>query len=156
FEAIDALLASASQAAPLVIVLDDLHWADKPSLVLLRSLVRSSRPAALLLIGTYRETDLARTHPLAEMLADLRREPRVERVRLRGLGPEEVAALVASRGQQEPPAEFVAALHAETDGNPFFLEEVLRHLVETGALRREDGRWTSDRSLSELGIPEGI
>jgi class 3 adenylate cyclase/tetratricopeptide (TPR) repeat protein len=156
FEAIDALLASASQGAPLVIVLDDLHWADKPSLVLLRSLVRSSRLAALLLIGTYRETDLARTHPLAEVLADLRREPRVERMLLRGLGPEDVSALVASRGQQEPPAEFVAALHAETEGNPFFLEEVLRHLVETGALRLEDGRWTSDRSLSELGIPEGI
>ncbi|HVP14230.1 MAG TPA: AAA family ATPase [Terriglobales bacterium] len=156
FEAIDALLANASQAAPLVVVLDDLHWADKTSLVLLRSLVRSSRPAALLVVGTYRETDLTRTHPLAELLADLRREPRVERVRLGGLGPEDVSALVASRGQQDPPAEFVAALHAETEGNPFFVEEVLRHLVETGALRREDGRWTSDRRIAELGIPEGV
>jgi len=156
FEAIDALLANASRAAPLVIVLDDLHWADKASLVLLRSLVRSSRPAALLLIGTYRETDLARTHPLAELLADLRREPRVERVLLRGLGPEDVSALVASRGQQDPPAEFVAALHAETEGNPFFVEEVLRHLVETGALRRDAGRWTSERRIEELGIPEGV
>ncbi len=156
FEAIDALLANLSRGAPLVVVLDDLHWADKPSLVLLRSLVRSPRPAALLLLGTYRETDLARTHPLAELLADLRREPRVERVLLRGLSPEDVSALVASRGQQEPPAEFVAALHAETEGNPFFLDEVLRHLAETGALRREDGRWTSDRRIDELGIPEGV
>jgi class 3 adenylate cyclase len=156
FEAIDELFANLSRGAPLVIVLDDLHWADKPSLVLLRSLVRSARPAALLLAGTYRETDLARTHPLAELLADLRREPRVERVLLRGLAPEDVSALVASRGQQEPPAEFVAALHAETDGNPFFVEEVLRHLIETGALRREGDRWTSDRPIEELGIPEGV
>jgi tetratricopeptide (TPR) repeat protein len=155
FEAIDEFLANVSRAAPLVVVLDDLHWADKPSLVLLRSLVRSSRPAALLLVGTYRETDLARTHPLAELLADLRREPRVERVLLRGFAPEDVSALLASRGQQEPPAEFVAALHAETDGNPFFVEEVLRHLIETGALRREGGRWTGDR-IEELGIPEGV
>jgi class 3 adenylate cyclase/tetratricopeptide (TPR) repeat protein len=156
FEAIDELLASLSRGAPLVVVLDDLHWADKPSLVLLRSLVRSARPAALLLAGTYRETDLTRTHPLAELLADLRREPRVERVLLRGLSPEDVSALVSARGQQEPPAEFVAALHAETDGNPFFVEEVLRHLVESGALRREDGRWTSDRPIEQLGIPEGV
>ncbi len=156
FDAIDELLANLSRGAPLVVVLDDLHWADKPSLVLLRSLVRSARPAALLLVGTYRETDLARTHPLAELLADLRREPRVERVLLRGLAPDDVSALMASRGQQEPPAEFVAALHAETDGNPFFVEEVLRHLVETGALRREGDRWTSDRRIEELGIPEGV
>ncbi len=156
FEAIDELLANLSRGAPLLVVLDDLHWADKPSLVLLRALVRSARPAALLLVGTYRETDLARTHPLAELLADLRREPRVERLLLRGLAPEDVSALVSSRGQQEPPAEFVAALHAETDGNPFFVEEVLRHLVETGALRREAGRWTSDRPIEELGIPEGV
>jgi len=157
FDAIDELLAGAARGAPVLVVLDDLHWADKPSLVLLRALLRSARPAALLLVGTYRETDLARTHPLAELLADLRREPRVERVLLRGLVPADVSALVASRGQQEPPAEFVAALHAETDGNPFFVEEVLRHLIETGALRRqEDGRWTSDRPIEELGIPEGV
>ena len=156
FDAIDELLTGVARGAPVLVVLDDLHWADKPSLVLLRTLMRSARPAALLFIGTYRETDLARTHPLAELLADLRREPRVERVLLRGLAPDDVSALVASRGQQEPPAEFVAALHGETDGNPFFVEEVLRHLTETGALRREDGRWTSDRSIEELGIPEGV
>ncbi len=157
FDAVDELLAGAARGAPVLVVLDDLHWADKPSLVLLRALLRSARPAALLFVGTYRETDLARTHPLAELLADLRREPRVERVLLRGLVPSDVSALVASRGQQEPPAEFVAALHAETDGNPFFVEEVLRHLIETGALRRQDdGRWASDRPIEELGIPEGV
>jgi len=156
FEAVDALLAAASQAAPVVLVLDDLHWSDKPSLLLLRHLARSSRPAALLVVGTYRETDLARTHPLAEVLADLRRETCVERVRLAGLDAGEVGALLAVRAQHEAPEAFVRLVHAETEGNPFFVEEVLRHLVETGALRQEDGRWTSDRSLAELGIPEGI
>ena len=156
FEAVDALLASASQAAPVVLVLDDLHWSDKPSLLLLRHLVRSSRPAALLVVGTYRDTDLARTHPLAEILADLRREPGVERVRLGGLDASEVGSLLAARARHEAPEAFVKLVHAETEGNPFFVDELLRHLVETGALRQQNGEWTSDRSLSELGIPEGI
>ena len=156
FESVDELLASASQAAPVVLVLDDLHWSDKPSLLLLRHLARSSRPAALLVVGTYRETDLARTHPLAEVLADLRREAKVERVRLAGLDAGEVGTLLAARAQHEAPEAFVRLVHAETEGNPFFVEEVLRHLVETGALSQQDGRWTSNRSLAELGIPEGI
>ncbi len=156
FEALDALIAGASRGAPLLVVLDDLHWADKPSLVLLRHLVRSARPAALLVVATYRETDVARTHPLAEALADLRREPRATRVHLRGLDATELGALVAARGQQEAPESFVLALHDETEGNPFFAQEVLRHLAESGALRREGGRWTADRPLAELGIPEGV
>ncbi len=156
FEAIDALLAFASRAAPVLVVLDDLHWSDKPSLVLLRHLASSPRPAALLLLGTYRETDLVRTHPLAELLADLRRDPAVERVLLRGLDEPETGALLEDRAAHDVPAGFVHALHAETAGNPFFVEEVLRHLAETGALRREAGRWTSDRRIEDLGIPEGV
>jgi class 3 adenylate cyclase/tetratricopeptide (TPR) repeat protein len=156
FEAIDGLLARASRAAPLLMLLDDLHWADKPSLVLLRHLLRSARPATLLVVATYRETDVARTHPLAEALADLRREPRATRLHLRGLDTAELGAFVASRAQHEAPEAFVRALHAETEGNPFFAQEVLRHLAESGALRREGGRWVSDRPLGELGIPEGV
>ena len=156
FESMDGLLAAASRGSPLLLVLDDLHWADKPSLLLLRHLVRSDRSAALLVLATYRETELARTHPLAELLADLRREKRVERLLLRGLNESDLGALVASRGQEEPSLEFVRALYAETEGNPFFAEEVLRHLVESGALRPEGDRWTSDRSVRELGIPESV
>src|SRR5208337_1500472 len=126
------------------------------SLLLLRHLVRSDRPAALLVLATYRETDLARTHPLAGLLADLRREKRVERLHLRGLGESDLSALVASRGREEPPIEFVRALHAETEGNPFFAEEVLRHLIESGTLRREEGGWRTDRPMSDLGIPESV
>jgi len=156
FESVDGLLAAASRGAPVLLVLDDLHWTDKSSLLLLRHLVRSDRPAALLVLATYRETDLARTHPLAELLADLRREKRVERLHLRGLGESDLGALVASRAREQPPIDFVRALHAETEGNPFFAEEVLRHLVESGVLRPEGDRWTSDRSVGELGIPESV
>jgi class 3 adenylate cyclase/tetratricopeptide (TPR) repeat protein len=156
FEAVDALLAGASRGSPLVILLDDLHWADAPSLALLRHLARSPRPAALLVLVTYRETDLVRTHPLAEALADLRREPHVARVLLRGLDHADLGALVAARAQHDAPEAFVRALHAETEGNPFFAHEVIRHLVESGALRREGDRWIGTRPLAELGIPEGV
>src|SRR5262245_50732790 len=85
FEAVAGLLAQASASRPIVVILDDLHWADKPTLLMLRHVVRSSDPARLCVVGTYRESELARTHPLAEMLVDLRREPMVTRISLRGL-----------------------------------------------------------------------
>src|SRR5262249_3267903 len=151
-----ALLVRASRGVPVVVLLDDLHWSDPPSLALLRYLARSARPAALLLVGTYRETDLARTHPLSELLADLRREPQVERVLLRGLDRTELGALLAARAEHEAPEAFVRVLHTETEGNPFFAEEVIRHLVEAGALRREGVRWVGTRPLADLGIPEGV
>ena len=68
------LLAASSDDAPLVLVLDDLHWADKPSLLLLRHLLRSVTPIRVLVFATYRDTDLDRSHPLADVLGDLRRE----------------------------------------------------------------------------------
>jgi class 3 adenylate cyclase/tetratricopeptide (TPR) repeat protein len=156
FEAIDALLAGASLGAPVVVLLDDLHWADQASLALLRHVAHSARPAAILLLGTYRETDLGRTHPLSETLADLRRESDVTRVLLHGLDRAELGELVAVRAEHSTPSSFVDALHAETEGNPFFADEVLRHVIEAGALRREQGGWTADRALAEIGIPEGV
>jgi len=140
-----------------VLVVDDLHWADKATLLLLEYLARSPRSMAVLVLGTYRETDLARDHPLSETLADLRRERLYERVILRGLDRDDLAALVADRAGQEAPAVFVEALHAETEGNPFFAEEVLLHLVDTGAIYERDGQWRSDAtSIDQLGIPEGV
>src|SRR5262249_56295723 len=85
FEAVAGLLATASQESPIVLVLDDLHWAGAPELLLLKHLVRSAEPLRLLLVGTYRDTDLARTHPLTAVLADFRREVGVERLSLHGL-----------------------------------------------------------------------
>jgi predicted ATPase len=88
FEAVVSLFAAASRARPLVLVLDDLQWAAKPTLLMLRHLLRSREPTRVLVIGTYRDTELDRSHPLAEMLANLRRDTvEVERLRLRGLDP---------------------------------------------------------------------
>jgi predicted ATPase len=156
FEAVATLLTVASSAAPLVLVLDDLHWADKPSLLLLKHILRSPMQGRILVLGTYRETELSRTHPLAEVMADLRREHLFERISLDGLNEANVATMVASMAGRGAPSEVTRAVHAETDGNPFFVEEVLRHLQESGALAGRDGQWVSSLSVQEIGIPEGV
>ena len=156
FEAVATLFNVASTAAPLVLVLDDLHWADKPSLLLLKHILRSPLAARILVLGTYRETDLSRTNPLAAVMADLRRERLFERVSLDGLTEGNVAAMIAGMVGGEAPPEVARAVHAETDGNPFFVEEVLRHLQESGALFFRDGKCIGGSSIEEMGIPEGV
>ena len=108
---------------------------------------------------TYRDTDLDRTHPLAEMLADLRRAPGVERLALSGLDEDGVAQFLertAGHELDDAGLALARAVHAETEGNPFFVGEVLRHLSESGAIVFRDGRWTSDLTIEQVGIPEGV
>jgi len=159
FEAVGGLLAAASLRTPVLLVLDDLHWAAKPTLLLLRHVVAHPEPAAALIVGTYRDTELGRTHPLAETLADFRRLEGVERLALVGLDADGVTAFVeATAGQtlEERGRALARALHAETEGNPFFVGQVLRHLAESGAIYMRDGQWAYDGSLDQLGIPEGV
>ena len=109
---------------PVLLVLEDLHWADKPSLLLLRHVIASTDPSRLLVVGTYRPTDLGAEHPLTDVLAALHREQHVQRVDLRGLNDAEVVALLeAAAGHSlddEPAIALAHALYRETDGNPFF------------------------------------
>jgi tetratricopeptide (TPR) repeat protein len=115
---------------------------------------------SLLVVGTYRDTDLHRGHPLSSVLADLRRERSVERLDLPGLDGGEVAELMAaSAGHEldESGLSLADAIHDETGGNPFFVGEVLVHLAESGAIYERDGRWVSDhQDVAELGVPEGV
>jgi tetratricopeptide (TPR) repeat protein len=154
FEAVTALLAQASASRPMVIILDDLHWADKPTLLMLRHVVRSSDVANFCVVGTYRESELARTHPLAEMLVDLRREQMVTRISLRGLDGPETQVLVNTLAGPDVSPRLASLVMESTDGNPFFIAEMLKHLSETGALARLRG--ASAFGASDLGLPEGI
>jgi class 3 adenylate cyclase/tetratricopeptide (TPR) repeat protein len=172
FDAVAAWLAAASAERPLVVVLDDLHWAAKPTLLLLKHILRfqgptrdpqpggaGGSPVHLFVLATYRDTELDRTHPLSETLADLRKDSTVQRVALRGLdliGVEAFIAGAAGHALDEAGRALARAVHAETEGNPFFVGEVLRHLSESGAVVQRDGRWVSDRSVEQLGIPEGV
>lgn len=160
FESVTSFLVAASMATPLVLLLDDLHWADKPSLLLLQHLARKVPASRLIVLGTYRDVELDRRHPLSEVLASLRRDHAFERILLRGLSVEEVAVMLEAQAQHAlgprgiPLAQ---AIHRESEGNPFFIEEIVRHLVETGGLYRRGDQWAigADR-IEDLGIPEGI
>jgi DNA-binding SARP family transcriptional activator/tetratricopeptide (TPR) repeat protein len=154
FEAVSALLAEAAAPTPLLLVLDDLHWADPPTLQLLRHVIRAPQAAALLIVGAYRETEVQ--HPLAELLADLRRDRLFERIPLGGLDERGVGDLIASHAGHTAPSALVRTVHEETEGNPFFVEEVMRHLIETGVVFEREGRWTSARTADEIGVPEGV
>ena len=156
FDAVSLLLADAAAAAPVLLVLDDLHWADRATLHLLRHLARAPHEAALLVVGTYRPADVGRKHPLAALLADLRRDRLFERISLDGLDAQHVAELIASHAGHAAPAGVVGAVHEQTDGNPFFVEEVMRDLIETGALFERGGRWASALTADEIGVPEGV
>ncbi len=164
FGSITDFLRAATAAGPLVLHLDDLHWADTPSLFLLRHLSRHLAGERLLILGSYRDVELDRTHPLAEVLGTLRRETTFRRVLLRGLPTEDVVAYLTALADEEPDPAIQAArralaeaLHRETEGNPFFIGEVLSHLVESGKLFWDGAHWrTNVTSTSELGIPEGV
>jgi tetratricopeptide (TPR) repeat protein len=159
FDAVAAWLAASSQDAPVLLVLDDLQWAAKPTLLLLRHVVRAPEPLHLLVVGTYRDTELSRTHPLTELLADLRRDAGAERIPLSGLDAAGVAAYLEQAAGHDLSDEdwaLARAIHTETEGNPFFIGEVVRHLAESGAIVRREGRWVTEAAIEELGIPEGV
>lgn len=156
FDAVDILVERVSAQRPVLFVLDDVHWADRPTLGLLRRLVQSDRSGSVLFLATYRDTDVDRRHPLAEVLADFRREPRVSRLSLGGLDESGLGAMLADRAGHEAPLDFVRVLLEETEGNPFFVEEVVAHLVETGVIYQRDGTWMSDLAAEDLGLPEGV
>lgn len=160
FAAVAALVGAAAVDAPVVLVVDDLQWADKPSLHLLRHVVDSARSERLLVVATYRDRELAADDAVTGLLAELRRDPGAERLVLRGLDDRDVVELVEGlTGQPLGPdaVGFVHALRRETDGNPFFTTELLRHLAETGAVYLDDaGRWVPRAELDDAGLPDSV
>jgi DNA-binding winged helix-turn-helix (wHTH) protein/tetratricopeptide (TPR) repeat protein len=156
FETVNAWLAAMSVSRPTVVVFDDLHWADQASLLMLRHIARSSDAARLCIVGNYRESEVTRRHPLADVLADLRRQPSVTRIGLAGLTYPQVEELVDSFGGAGTPRRLVQAVGEISGGNPFFIGELLRHLIETGAFAKLRERRGEDLRPLDLEIPEGI
>jgi class 3 adenylate cyclase len=160
YGAVIDLLARASERNAVVLVLDDLHWADKPTLLLLRHVVGAEAPMRAVIVATYRDSDIGPEHVLSEALVSLYRQPGVERVVLAGLDADALGALLERRAGHDLGIEGLAlrdALLRETDGNPFFVSETLRDLAESGRLRRgDDGRWTTMGDLSILGLPATV
>ncbi|MCA1845039.1 MAG: AAA family ATPase, partial [Actinobacteria bacterium] len=155
FDALTGWLADASTETPTLLVLDDLQWAAKPTVLLLRHLLRAPNPARLLVTATYRNTDQGAA--FADFLRDLSRLDDAEHLAVVGLDVVGVAAFLEAAAGQALDAEGTALAETvwrETEGNCFFVAEVLRHLAESGALERQDGRWVSRGS--PVPIPEGV
>ncbi len=156
-QAVTTFLRNASIAQPILLVIEDLHWADRGTLDLLTHLARNMSGARLMVIGTYRDVEVDRAHPLSSTLAELRRVGELHRVLLRGLTIDEVHRMIKIIGGQEVSLAFAEAVYRQTEGNPLFIQEFLRYVVEEGLVARQGGRWhgTGDTPL-EMSIPEGL
>ena len=153
FSAVDDVLGAVAERRPVVLVLDDLQWADRPTLLLLGFVLRSSRRAPLLAIGTYRDTEIGRRTPLATALAELRRDGGAERIGLRGLAPDEVSELAAGWVGAEEASRVAGAVHERTGGNAFFVEEILRGLAGDEREVPESVRHAVGARLARLSEP---
>ena len=160
FAATVGMLATISEQQPVVLVLDDLQWADKDSLALLRHVVATEQAQQMLILATYRDSELAHADALRDTLGALRRHSGVSRIELAGLDDSSVVSFLEAAAGQTLDASGVDLAHAvyrETDGNPFFVGEVLRHLSETGAIYQDtDGRWIAENALDHTPLPDSV
>jgi tetratricopeptide (TPR) repeat protein len=160
FGAVVGLLASASSDAGLLLVLDDLHWADKASLQLLRHVCASTQLPNVMVLGTYRDSELSAGNALSDTLASLHREANAERIDLVGLADVEIVEMmekVAGHEMNQDGVDLAHAVRRETEGNPFFTTELLRHLGESGLVHQDDtGRWVASDDLYEQGLPQSV
>ena len=156
FEAVAGTLAAAAEHAPLLIVVDDLHWADEPALLLLRHIARAAEQARLLILGTYRTTEVAGTEQVVRSLADLAREVPCDRMALSGLDDADVAAMIAAVTGHPSSFPLGAAMRRDTAGNPLFVSQLLRHLEDTGALVEREGELVLSASVGRLGVPDSV
>jgi eukaryotic-like serine/threonine-protein kinase len=148
---VTTFLKNAAAVQPLMLLLEDLHWSDRGTLDLLNHLGRNLDGARLLVVGTYRDVEVDRSHPLSAALAELRRSTNFSRVTLRGLGVDDVAKMLSAIAGREVPRQVADQVHRQTEGNPLFVQEMARWLVEEGHLRGG----TSDSTLA-MQIPEGL
>src|SRR6185503_19638947 len=155
FDAVAQVFANLAREKGLLFYADDLHWADRGTLWLLGHLLRQLRSERVLIIGAYRETELDRAHPLAKALVDWNRERLITRIVLRRFNESETGDQLGALLGENVSGEFAVAVHRETEGNPFFVEEVLKALIEGGSVRRESGRWHRC-DMAQLMIPQSV
>jgi class 3 adenylate cyclase/tetratricopeptide (TPR) repeat protein/DNA-binding XRE family transcriptional regulator len=156
FWQVSGFLQALAAERPLALLLDDLHWMDGASLGLLLHLARHTRESPILLIGTYRDLEVPAGHPLARGMSDLGREHLLERIEVQRLereGTGELLSATLEEGEVSP--ALTALIHAPTEGNAFFAQEMLRALVERGDVRLVEGRWEL-RAGVEVVVPENV
>ena len=155
FDAVVQVFSNIARKQSLLFYADDLHWADRGTLWLLSHLMRQLRDERVLIVGAYRETELDRAHPLAKSLVDWNRERLITRIVLRRFNESETGDQLGALLGEHVSGEFAVAVHRETEGNPFFVEEVLKALIEQGSVRRESGKWHRC-DMAQLLIPQSV
>ena len=153
FMAVAHLWRRLAELQPLLLILDNLHWADASSLRLLGFLASELAGQRIVVLGTYREGELSRQHPLSETLADLMRTPHFARLHLERLDPADSERLIAARGGERLPPMVVAAILRRTEGHPLFVVEVLRYVLHDRGLAAQQ---EAGFDALELQIPAGV
>ena len=156
FNSVTEFMSRAARMQPLLLVLEDLHWADEPTLLLVQHLAERLSDIPILIVGTYRDVELDVDRPLAKTMESLVRRRLVHRIALSRLPKEGVEAMLRAMAGREPPPSLVDAVHEETEGNCFFVEEVFQHLLEEGKLFDETGEWRKEVRIGEVDVPEGV
>ena len=156
FNSIGRYLSRASGISPVMLILDDLHWADEATLQLLQYFATVIEDRAALIVGTYRDVELAVSRPLARTLEQLVRQRKAHRVSLKRLSQQDVSTMLERLAGAKPPGRLVEVIYSETDGNAFFVEEVFRHLLEEGRLLDPTGGWVDDVSVDDVDVPESV
>jgi tetratricopeptide (TPR) repeat protein len=156
FNAYRAFVERVSRLAPVVAIFEDLHWADEPTLLLLEHLAKTVSTIPRLMIVTYRDVDLEVGRPFARTLESLLRQKLATRILLRRLPVAGVEQMLAALSAQKPPPSLARVVFEETEGNPFFVEEIFRHLAEEGKLFDEKGAFLADLRVDQLQVPEGV
>ena len=146
----------ACRVTPLVVLLDDLQWADDATVQLLQHLAPQLGQMPMLVLGTYRDVELDAQRPFAKTLETLTRKRLAQKLQLVPLPEAGVRALLAELGGPSPPDSLVEGIYRATEGNPFFVEEVFHYLKEESALFDAEGRWQRDVDLDELDVPDGV
>ncbi len=140
-----------------MLILDNLHWADASSLRLLEFLAPDLASMPMLVVITYRDIELSRQHPLSGTLGELARQPGFQRLRLTGLSRDETGRMMGLAGGSAVPSALVDAIHSQTEGNPLFVAEMTRLLIQEGVLgAAQRGASTAGRGAAPQRIPEGI
>src|SRR6202521_5319389 len=156
FEAILALLGLASEERGLLLIVEDLHWADASTRELLDYITRRLRNRRMLVLATYRRDEMHRKHPLLPTVQGWQRSRLAQLIELEPLAPDGVARMVSSIfDNTNVGAELRDFMHARSEGNPFVLEEMLKAAIDRGDIYREDADWQR-KPIAELRIPETV
>src|SRR5579872_817743 len=156
FNSIAEIVARTAKEAPVLLLVEDLHWADEGSLLLLNHLARSLRSMPVMIAATYRDVELEPSGALAESLDELTRLRGAEQIHLQGLPEHSVAAMLRALAGQVPPDNIVKLFFAHTEGNPFFVEELYWHLADQARLFDASGAFRRDLQPAEVKVPPNV